>query len=396
MSKFADFGNELFTGERSFNIIGRSRLWFTIAIVGVILSALILGVRGMNLGIEFRGGTEFTIANAVTTSGDPALEVLGAAGVTDVRTAVVGGSSLRIQTEALDAERVESLRVALAEAYGVAPSDITSTFVGPAWGQDVTSKALQGLLIFLTLVTLVMSAYFRSWRMSVAAVVALLHDLVLTVGIYALIGFEVTPASVIGFLTILGYSLYDTVVVFDKVRENTAKVTEQRDYTYAEAANLAVNQTLVRSINTSVVGLLPVASILFVGAFLLGAGTLKDIALALFIGMLMSTISSIFLATPLEVWLRGREKSIADHTALVLHRRHAPAKVGAGASLGSGTVRGAKGARGGAATVGNEETVYETEAVPVEAVRYAGRSNVVPGGHQGTGAQPKRKKRSQR
>nr|NLD39921.1 protein translocase subunit SecF [Actinomycetales bacterium] len=325
MFSFARWGNELYTGERSYDIVGKRRRWFAIAIAGVVLSILVLGIKGMNLGIEFRGGTEFTVSNATTTSSAPATEVLAAEGVSDIRTAVVGGSAVRIQTEALDTELVEQLRGDLAEAYGVDVSEITSTFVGPAWGADVTTKALQGLLTFLALVTVVMSIYFRSWRMSVAAVVALLHDLVITVGAYALIGFEVTPASVIGFLTILGYSLYDTVVVFDKVRENTAGAIQQKDHTYAEAANLAVNQTLVRSINTSVVGLLPVAAILFVGAFLLGAGTLKDIALALFIGMLISTISSIFLATPLEVELREREASVAEHTAEILARRAAGA-----------------------------------------------------------------------
>lgn len=355
MPSFSTFGNELYTGERSFPIVPKRRIWFTIAILGVIVSVLILGFKGMNLGIEFRGGTEFTVSNTTNTSSDPAVTALTDAGLTDIRTAVVGGNSLRIQSEALDAQTVETLRAELASAYSVTSDDITSTYVGPAWGADVTSKALQGLGIFLVLVILVMWAYFRSWRMSVSAVIALIHDLIVTVGIYALVGFEVTPASVIGFLTILGYSLYDTVVVFDKVRENTARVLEQRAFTYEEAANLAVNQTIVRSINTSVVGLLPVASILFVGAFLLGAGTLKDIALALFVGMIISTLSSIFLATPLEVALRNRESAIASHTASVL------------------TSRG------------------DNDDVPVTIVR--AKPVVVSGSHQGIKAQPKKRKR---
>ncbi len=396
MFSFARWGNELYSGEKSYDIVGRRRLWFLIATVGVVLSFLILLLKGMNLGIEFRGGTEFTVSNAATTSSLPATEVLSDAGVSDIRTAVVGGSSLRIQTEALDAERVEALRGELATAYGVDVGEITSTFVGPAWGADVTTKALQGLLIFLVLVTIVMSIYFRSWRMSVAAVVALLHDLAITVGAYALIGFEVTPASVIGFLTILGYSLYDTVVVFDKVRENAAGVTEQHDHTYAEAANLAVNQTLVRSINTSVVGVLPVAAILFVGAFLLGAGTLKDIALALFVGMLVSTISSIFLATPLEVVLRQREESIREHTADIHARRAAGGPVIELTTDRKGrTVRTA--AVPVSASSGEVPDPDEVEAADAEAVaRSVGRTNVVAGGHKGTAAQPKRKKRSKR
>lgn len=397
MFSFARWGNDLYSGETSYNIVGRRKLWFSIAVIGVVLSLVVLLVKGMNLGIEFRGGTEFTVSNAATTSSDPATELLSEAGVTDVRTAVVGGSALRVQTEALDAETVEALRGELASAYGVTESEITSTFVGPAWGADVTSKALQGLIIFLVLVSIVMSVYFRSWRMSVAAVVALLHDLMITVGAYALIGFEVTPASVIGFLTILGYSLYDTVVVFDKVRENTARVVEQKDHTYAEAANLAVNQTLVRSINTSVVGVLPVAAILFVGAFLLGAGTLKDIALALFVGMLVSTVSSIFLATPLEVVLREREESVAEHTAAILAKRAAGAPVVAETRDRKGRVV--------RTTVGSDvdgsgedrETDGEERGMDADDVaRSVGRTNVVAGGHKGTAAQPKRKKRSKR
>lgn len=393
MFNFARWGNQLYSGEKSYDIVGRRKLWYTIATSFVILSILVLLFRGMNLGIEFRGGTEFTVSNATTTSSEPATDVLTEAGVSDIRTAVIGGSAVRIQTEALDAPLVEQLREDLADAYGVEPGDVTSTFVGPAWGADVTGKALQGLLIFLVLVTIVMSIYFRSWRMSVAAVVALLHDLVITVGAYALIGFEVTPASVIGFLTILGYSLYDTVVVFDKVRENTAGVVEQNEHTYAEAANLAVNQTLVRSINTSVVGVLPVAAILFVGVFLLGAGTLKDIALALFVGMLISTVSSIFLATPLEVTLREREPSVKEHTEEILARRAAGAPVVSMTKDRKGrTVRTVKGFE--ADEVASNEGGAEEGAVPTLAP--AARQNVQAGGHRGATAQPKRRKRSKR
>ncbi len=274
MPSFARFGNDLYTGKRSFPIIARRRLWFAIALTLMALSLLILGVRGLNPGIEFRGGSEFTLSGVTNTSGDPAREVLTAEGVTEApRITTVGGSTLRVQTTELDSDQIAAVRAGLAEAYDIGTEAVTSTYIGPSWGADVTQKALQGLVLFLVLVSLVMAAYFRTWKMAVAAVAALLHDLVITVGLYALIGFEITPASVIGFLTILGYSLYDTVVVFDKVRENTARLQDQDRVTYAEAANLAVNQTLVRSINTSVVGVLPVASILFVGVLLLGAGS---------------------------------------------------------------------------------------------------------------------------
>jgi preprotein translocase subunit SecF len=184
--------------------------------------------------------------------------------------------------------------------------------VGANWGADVTEKALIGLVVFLLLVTLLMALYFRTLKMSVAALVALAHDVVVTLGIYALVGFEITPAAVIGFLTILGYSLYDTVVVFDKVRENTLDVELSETKTFGSQVNLAINQTLVRSVNTSVVAVLPVAAILFIGAAILGAGTLRDIALALFIGIIAGTYSSVFIAGPLYVTLREREARFQD------------------------------------------------------------------------------------
>ena len=230
----------------------------------------------------------------------------------------VGAIDIRIQTEQLGDLESEEARLALASAYGVADAEVASSFIGPNWGADVTSQALTGLVTFLILVSLLMAVYFRSWKMSVAALLALAHDLLLTAGVYAGVGFEVTPAAVIGFLTILAYSLYDTVVVFDKVRENTLEIEYSETRTFAEMVNLAVNQTLVRSINTSVVAVLPVASILFVGSLILGAGTLRDIALALFVGTIVGTYSSIFLAAPIYAHLRENEpamKKAADKVA---------------------------------------------------------------------------------
>jgi preprotein translocase subunit SecF len=229
---------------------------------------------------------------------------------------------VRVQTDKLTSDQTALVKTALAKAYGVdEATKVTSQFVGPSWGRDVSRKALQGLVVFLILVALVMALYFRTWKMAAAGMVALVHDLVLTLGVYALVGFEVSPATVIGFLTILGYSLYDTVVVFDKVRENTDHLLGSTRRTFAEAANLAVNQTLVRSINTSVVALLPVASILFIGSFLLGAGTLKDISLALFVGIAAGTYSSIFIATPLLVDLRQNEPELKAQAQRVARRR---------------------------------------------------------------------------
>src|SRR3954465_5900390 len=323
MPSFAAFGNDLHSGRRSIDFIGRRRLWYTIAAVAMALSLLGLATRGLNEGIQFKGGSEFRISSVKDTSTLLAQDAVGKAlgGGETPLVSVVGSNDIRVQTGTLDLKQVDTVRAELAQAYGVADSQVTSSFVGPSWGKDVSNKAIVSLVVFLVLVSLVIALYFRTWTMAVAAIVALLHDMLLTVGIYALIGFEVTPESVIGFLTILGYSLYDTVVVFDKVRENTEHIAATTKRTYAEAANLAVNQTLVRSINTSVVALLPVGAILFIGALLLGAGTLKDISLALFVGIAAGTYSSIFIATPLLVHLRLREPEIKAQAERVYRRR---------------------------------------------------------------------------
>lgn len=334
MASFAQFGNDLYTGRRSIDFVGRRKLWYLIAAVATLISLLGLGVRQLNPGLEFRGGSEFRISDVKDTSELTAVHVItGVVAGADVRATVVGGNDLRIQTDKLTSAQTDQVVEALAKEYGTTQDQISRSFVGPSWGRDVTNKALVSLAVFLVLVALVIALYFRTWKMAVAALVALLHDLLLTVGVYALVGFEVTPASVIGFLTILGYSLYDTVVVFDKVRENTEHVTATTRRTFGEAANLAVNQTLVRSINTSVVALLPVGSILFIGAFLLGAGTLKDIALALFVGIAVGTYSSVFIATPLLVHLRENEPELKQQADRV-RRKRAEAAAAAGAGAG--------------------------------------------------------------
>jgi len=313
MSKARDFGNRLYSGEQSFDFVGRRKRWYIVAAVAVILAIALPVVKGgFNFGIEFRGGSEFRLGNAQELSHDLAVDVIQeVAPGSQVNVTDVGAIDIRIQTEQLGDLESEEVRLELAKAYGVADSEVASSFIGPNWGADVTNQALTGLVTFLILVSLLMAIYFRSWKMSVAALLALAHDLILTAGIYAGVGFEVTPAAVIGFLTILAYSLYDTVVVFDKVRENTLEVEYSETRTFGEMVNLAVNQTLVRSINTSVVAVLPVASILFVGSLVLGAGTLRDIALALFVGTIVGTYSSIFLAAPIYAHLREKEPALA-------------------------------------------------------------------------------------
>ena len=310
MSRFTQFGNSLYTGERSFDFVGNRIRWYLIGGVLVVLAIAITLLRGgFSFGIEFSGGSEFRVSNPAAVVEQTAIDTVESeAGLeSNPRVSIVGGDSVRVQTEQLTDEQTTQLRQDLADAYAVPLESVTASFVGATWGQDITRQALIGLLVFLVLVSFVMALYFRTWKMSIAALTALAHDLLITAGVYGVLGYEITPAAVIGFLTILGYSLYDTVVVFDKVRENTSQDGEESSRTFAESVNLAVNQTLVRSINTSVVAVLPVGSILFIGSLLLGAGTLRDIALALFIGMIAGTYSSIFIAAPLYVHLRESE-----------------------------------------------------------------------------------------
>lgn len=342
-SRFAKFGNDLYSGERSYNFVGNWKRWLGIGLVTMIVCIAILAIRGLNPSIEFRGGSQFQVSGLTNPSPAVATKVIAThvGPVEAPRVSVIGGTSVQVQTGKLTDDETTTVRDELAKAYEVPVANVTSSYVGASWGADVTKKALTGLIIFLVLVTVVITAYFRAWQMAVAAAVALLHDLVATAGIYALTGFEVSPASVIGFLTILGYSLYDTVVVFDKVRENTAHIFGSTRRTYAEAVNLAVNQTLVRSINTSVVALLPVGAILVIGAYILGAGTLKDISLALFVGMIAGAYSSIFLAPPLLVELRVRDPKILKQAEGVAKARAAaaaaPATAGVGARRGGST-----------------------------------------------------------
>ncbi len=323
MSRMRQLGNQLYSGEKSFNFVGRRKVWYSVALVVVLLSLALPVLRGgFNFGIEFRGGSEFRLTNTQNISQTVAVDaVQSIVPLAQVSVTSVGVNDLRIQTQQLVDEESEAVRLALAEAYGLDSSLVASSFIGPNWGAEITRQALIGLGVFLLIVSLLMAFYFRSWKMSAAALIALAHDLVFTLGIYAGVGYEVTPAAVIGFLTILAYSLYDTVVVFDKVRENTQDIELSETRTFGEAVNLAVNQTLVRSINTSVVSVLPVAAILFIGSLLLGAGTLRDISLALFVGTIVGTYSSIFLAAPVYVHLRERESALKAAADRVLASR---------------------------------------------------------------------------
>lgn len=317
MAKLSGLGGRLYTGETSFNIVENRKRWYSISALFILISLGALLTQGLHLGIEFKGGSSYTLnkSNVSITQARAALDGLDIPG--EVIVQKIGDDKVRYQTGTLTSAQSDSIESALTSTFGVVLESIDTQIIGPSWGKEITQKALYGLVAFLLAVMLFLAMTFEP-KMAIAAIVAVIHDVLITVGIYAVVGFDVTPATVIGFLTILGYSLYDTVVVFDKVRENTKSVGANSKMTYSQAANLAVNQTIVRSTNTSIIALLPVGSILFVGAGLLGAGTLKDLSLALFIGLAVGTYSSIYIAPTFLASLREKEpamKALAKRVA---------------------------------------------------------------------------------
>jgi preprotein translocase subunit SecF len=308
MSRLGQIGGRLYRGEVSVDFVGRKRLWYSISGAILVVSVLALLILGLNFSVEFKGGAIFQFS-APTASVSQVQNAVENGGVSGAVVQKLSGAQKgwQVQTKALTGDQTTTLEGSLTSKLGVNPNDITTTTVGASWGSQISSKALQALIAFLVVIVIYLSIAFE-WKMAIAAFVALIHDIVITTGVYALTGFQVSPATVIGLLTILGYSLYDTVVVFDKVRENTAGLLGGVRSTYSQAANLALNQTLVRSINTSVIALLPVAAILVVATALLGANNeLEELALVLFIGMLSGTYSSIFIATPVLADLKERE-----------------------------------------------------------------------------------------
>jgi preprotein translocase subunit SecF len=317
--KLTGLGGRLYRGETSLNIIGGKRKWYSISLLFIILSGIALGTRGIELSIEFKGGSSFTVTTQSGTiaQAEDAVASAGYSGETRIQT--IGDDKIRIQTGEIAQDLSHKIQDSLASKFSVTIESIDTQNVGPSWGEEISRKALQGLIAFLIIVMIYLALTFEP-KMAIAAIVALIHDVFITVGIYALVGFEVSPSTVIGFLTILGYSLYDTVVVFDKVRENTRSITATGKYTYSQAANLAVNQTIVRSLNTSLIALLPVAAILFVGAGILGAGTVKDLSLALVIGLIAGPDSSRFIAAPVLAQLREREPALKALNQRVMAR----------------------------------------------------------------------------
>jgi preprotein translocase subunit SecF len=331
MAVFGGIAGRLYRGEVSVNFVRRQRMWYTISGIILLVCVVALLVKGLNFSVDFKGGSTFQFPYTTSQGSQTAVqgqisELVKANGGGDATVQIASSPLLKSQwlvtTKALPTSPVNltvKIASALEQKFNIPASKMTPSFVGPTWGSQITSKALEALIIFLVVIVIYLSIAFE-WRMAAAAFVALMHDIVITIGVYALTGFQVSPTTVIGLLTILGYSLYDTVVVFDKVRENTAGLLTSQRSTYSDAANLALNQTLVRSINTSITALIPVASILFIGAGLLGAGTLKDLALVLFVGMLSGAYSSICIATPVLADLKERQPEYKDLAVKVKRR----------------------------------------------------------------------------
>ena len=334
MSRLGDLGARLYRGEAGYDFVGKRKIWYGVSILITIVAFAGLLVRGLNMGIEFQGGAVFTTPRtsvSVEHAREKAEEVSGHAAIVQE----LGDGVLRIQVGGMDTQQSDRVREELAEDFGMKASEINAELVGPSWGSQIANKAWQGLGIFMVLVVIYLAIAFE-WRMALAALIALIHDITITVGVYAIVGFEVTPGTVIGLLTILGYSLYDTVVVFDGLKETTRNYTKQTRHTYGELANRSLNGTLVRSINTSVVALLPVAGLLFIGGGVLGAGMLNDIALSLFVGLSAGAYSSIVIATPLVADLKMREPEIRAHDRRVLAKRAKDAEDAGSAAAGAG------------------------------------------------------------
>jgi preprotein translocase subunit SecF len=300
---FADLYHE----RTHFHFIERSWRWALLSGTLILISVFAFAIKGLNLGIDFEGGTQwqFTVAKSSASAGD-VRDAIASLGLGDAKVLIVGGNSVRVQSEDLSKAAQNKVTAALAKYGGIADQQVSVSNVGPTWGDKVSSKALTALIVFFFVIAGYLTVRFE-WRMALAAIMAVVHDIIITVGVYAVTGFEVTPATVVAFLTILGFSLYDTVVVFDKVKDNTARLGTVRGDTYSSMVNRSLNQVLMRSINTSIVALLPVASLLFVGTYAFGGLALKDFALALFVGLLTGAYSSIFVATPILAWLKERQ-----------------------------------------------------------------------------------------
>jgi preprotein translocase subunit SecF len=367
----------LYHGETRVDFIGKRKIWYAISAAVILASIVCLATRGLNYGIEFKGGVSITAPISSTgpladTDDQGVIEevrsALGDIGVTEAQVQVQkptdgGTRQVLVETKVGNTDTQDDVIAAVSDTVGSTPAETSSDRIGSKWGGEITDKAVRALIIFLVVVVAFISYRFE-WKMAVGAFVALIHDLIITAGIYSVSGFSVTPSTVIAILTILGYSLYDTVVVFDKVEENTTMFASTGKMTYQDSANLAMNQVFMRSLNTSLATLLPVAALLFVGAGLLGAGTLKDLALALFVGILSGTYSSIFVATPVLSQLKEREPKYKNIKAKVLRNAE---KTGAAEAMSPAVAAKTLGTSGGPAPKASGDGAGESPEAAVGA-----------------------------
>ena len=344
----------LYHGETSFDFMGHKRRWFLFSLIVILIGLASLGTRALNLGIDFKGGTAWDVSSRKLSVGD-ARDAVRPEGLGESKIQVIGSGDsrvVRIQhdlkcSEAENEEKCGRITSALAKAGEVDREDVSINTVGPSWGEDITRKAVRALVFFFLVIAAYISFRFE-WKMAIAALAAVVHDILITIGVYSLSGFTVSPATVIAFLTILGFSLYDTIVVFDKVEENTRGLAASGRMTYADTVNLSMNQVLMRSLNTGLVAILPVLSVLILGAYILGATSLEDFGLALTVGLLTGAYSSIFIASPLLAVLKEREPRYAAI------RQRIAARTGGGP--GAGPLTPAAAAAAGMGSLGGGES----------------------------------------
>lgn len=341
--------SDIFHERTNYDFVGPKKKWFAVSGIIILIGLAALGLRGLNLGIDFKGGTAWEVkveGRKATSAG--AREAAEKGGVIDPGVQILNGDTVRVEAKRSTIEEQEKVRAALAEYANATVQDVSINDVGPTWGDEVSNKAIKALFFFFIVIAGYLSLRFE-WKMALAAVAAVVHDILITVGAYAVTGFSVTPATVIAFLTILGFSLYDTVVVFDKVDENVAGIGATGRETYSGVVNRSMNEVLMRSLNTTITAVLPVLSLLLVGAYLLQAVTLKDFALALFIGLATGAYSSIFIATPFLAVLKEREprytairQKLAGRASTVAAPAYAGATAGGGAPSGASSRAGSR------------------------------------------------------
>jgi preprotein translocase subunit SecF len=395
MAKKSSLRHRLYHGETSFDFMGHKRWWFGLSAVIIVAGVISLIVSGLNLGIDFKGGVTWQAkANGVSVSA--MRDAVRPFGIGDATIQTTGNGFIKVSSKHLSQDKQNQVTDAIAKEAHVTAQQVSINDVGPSWGKAVTNKARTALIVFFILITVYISFRFE-WKMAAAAIIAVIHDILITVGVYSISRFEVTPATVVAFLTILGYSLYDTIVVFDRIEENTRGLSASGRMTYSDTVNLSMNQVLMRSLNTSFVAILPVASVLFIGVYVLGATALEDFALALLVGLITGAYSSIFIASPALVMFKEREPRYA-----AIRQRLATKGGGQGAPLtpaaaavmaGGGGGRTIRAGGGGGGGDGDGEAVAEgaPQLVP-------GRPRTVPASrpHGRPGGRPRPRKKRRR